>query len=81
MVGMVRLSSDARPSEENPSLIILLRIAHSFYSLSKHLISFRTFKSVQSGFPGHPMVKNPPCNEGSTSSIPGPGRSHMLQGP
>ena len=56
MVGMVRLSSDARPSEENPSLIILLRIAHSFYSLSKHLISFRTFKSVQSGFPGHPMV-------------------------
>ena len=32
------------------------------------------------GFPGGPVVKNPPANEGDTGSIPGPGRSHMLQG-
>ena len=25
------------------------------------------------------MVKNPPANAGDTGSIPGPGRSHMLQ--
>ena len=27
------------------------------------------------GFPGGPVVKNLPCNEGDTDSIPGPGRS------
>ena len=35
-------------------------------------------KSLQ-GFPGGPVVKNLPCNAGDTSSIPGPGRSHMPQ--
>ena len=30
-------------------------------------------------FPGGPLVKNPPANEGDTGSTPGPGRSHMLQ--
>ena len=29
--------------------------------------------------PGGAVVKNPPANAGDTSSIPGPGRSHMLQ--
>jgi len=29
------------------------------------------------GFPGGPVVKNPPANAGDTGSIPGPGRSHM----
>ena len=32
------------------------------------------------GLPGGPVVKNLPCNMGDTSSIPGPGRSHMLWG-
>ena len=31
------------------------------------------------GFPGGPVVKNLPCNAGVTDSIPGLGRSHMLQ--
>ena len=31
------------------------------------------------GFPGGPVVKNPPRNAGDTSSIPGPGRCHMSQ--
>ena len=29
------------------------------------------------GFPGGPVVKNPPGNAGNPGSIPGPGRSHM----
>ena len=32
------------------------------------------------GFPGGPVVKNPPANAGDTGSIPGPGRFHMPQG-
>ena len=32
------------------------------------------------GFPGGPVVKNPPCNAGDASSVPGPGRSHMPRG-
>ena len=31
------------------------------------------------GFPGGPVVENPPANGGDTGSIPGPGRSPMLQ--
>ena len=30
-------------------------------------------------FPGGAVVKNLPANAGDTGSIPGPGRSHMLQ--
>ena len=30
-------------------------------------------------FPGGPVVKNPPTNAGDMCSIPGLGRSHMLQ--
>ena len=29
------------------------------------------------GFPGGPVVKNPPANAGDMSWIPGLGRSHM----
>ena len=31
------------------------------------------------GFPGGAVVQNLPANAGDTGSIPGPGRSHMLQ--
>ena len=31
-------------------------------------------------FSGSPVVKNPPCSAGNTSSIPGLERSHMPQG-
>ena len=36
-------------------------------------------KSHKKGFPGGPVVKNPPCNAGDTSSIPGLGRSHVTR--
>ena len=32
------------------------------------------------GYPGGPMVKNPPCNAEDTGLIPGPERSHMPWG-
>ena len=32
----------------------------------------------QLGFPGGPVVKNPPVSAGDMGSIPDPGRSHML---
>ena len=32
------------------------------------------------GFPGGPVVKNPPADAQDAGSIPGPGRSHMSQG-
>ena len=31
------------------------------------------------GFPGGPVVRNPPCNARDTSLIPDPGRSHIPQ--
>ena len=37
-------------------------------------------KTLIEGFPGGSVVKNPPANEGDTGSIPGLGRSPMLQG-
>ena len=34
---------------------------------------------IDLGFRGSAVVENPPANAGDTGSIPGPGRSHMLQ--
>ena len=34
-------------------------------------------KEMLGGFPGGPVVKNPPCTARDTNLIPGPGRSHM----
>ena len=36
-------------------------------------------KNQDRDFPGGAVVKNPPANAGDMGSIPGPGRSHMLQ--
>ena len=47
-----------------------------FYSVC-NFGDFVKKKTIQ-GFPGDPVVKNPPCNIGDVGSIPGPGRSHML---
>ena len=41
-------------------------------------INGNLLKSVFLDFPGGPVVKNPPANEGDTGSIPGPGRFHRL---
>ena len=40
-----------------------------------------TLKNIIQDFLGGPVVKNLPANAGDLGSIPGPGRSHMLQGP
>ena len=37
-------------------------------------------KNSTEGFPGGPVVKNPPANAGNMGSIPGSGRSHMPWG-
>ena len=45
-----------------------------------NLLELSTWKETASGdFPGGAVVKNLPANAGDTGSIPGPGRSHMLQ--
>ena len=36
-----------------------------------------TRKNKKQGFPGGPVVKNPPANAGNTGSSPGLGKSHM----
>ena len=36
-------------------------------------------KKPAQGFPGAPVVKNPPASEGNTGSIPAPGGSHILR--
>ena len=36
-------------------------------------------RSASCGFPGGSVVRNLPANAGDTGSIPGPGRSRMLQ--
>ena len=41
--------------------------------------SLGSFKIHKTDFPGGSEVKNLPCNARDTSSIPGPGRSHMLK--
>ena len=40
---------------------------------------FQKLKTDIWGFPGGSVTKNPPANAGDTGSIPGLGRSYMLQ--
>ena len=46
-------------------------------SSSSCYFSLPFLKASSEDFPGGAEVKNPPANAGDTSSIPGPGRSHM----
>ena len=66
-----------------PRLFVLIGLlAHIIKKIGVSLlliISLDT-KIIFEGFPGDPVVKNPPCNAGDTGSIPGPERSHMPQG-
>ena len=39
----------------------------------------RVSENTKRDFPGGTVVKNPPANAEDTGSIPGLGRSHMLQ--
>ena len=54
-------------------------LLHRPNSRSEMAEESENFKRNQQGFPGGSMVKNPPAKAGDTGSIPGPGRSHMLQ--
>ena len=37
------------------------------------------FESHFGGFPGDSVIKNPPASAGDVDSVPGLGRTHMLQ--
>ena len=54
------------------------RIFFMFLSVEQNnsKYTFITKFSIK-GFPGDPVVKNPPANAGDMGSSPGPGRSHM----
>ena len=47
-----------------------------YYLVNHHHIKK---KKISLGFPGGSVVKSLPASLGDTGSIPGPGRSHMLQ--
>ena len=51
-------------------------INYSFFSLD-YQERQGTSKKCLWGFPGGPVVKNPPANAGDMGSSPGLGRSHM----
>ena len=51
------------------------RLYDSIYmKLKNYILEIR-----ERGLPGGPVVKNLPCNAGDKGSIPGLGKSHMLQ--
>ena len=50
------------------------------YKAQKTFHHLSHVKKQVPGFPGGPVVKNLPCNERNTSSIPGQGRSRTSQG-
>ena len=44
------------------------------------LITRPTLKNLMGGFLAGSVIKYPPANAGDMGSVPGSGRSHMLQG-
>ena len=75
--------------ELNPCLLCLLHCRQILYPLShwgslsytsiyKATCILKPLKNTDAeDFPGGPVVKNPPANEGVVGSIPSPGRVHM----
>ena len=55
------------------------KISKQLMKSVKKLSSYKSLLSCKGDFPGGSVVKNPPANARDTVSIPGPGRSHMLQ--
>ena len=65
--------------EQNKNIFrIFLSTAFSLRELAKSLKCLKQ-KNLLLDFPGGPVVKNPPANAVDSSSIPGWGRSHVLQ--
>ena len=54
------------------------KTAHQNSIINKNILQKK--KKEAADFPDCPVVKDGPANEGVTGSIPGPGKSHMLQG-
>ena len=54
------------------------KTAHQNSIINKNILKKK--KKEAADFPDGPVVKNGPGNEGVTGSIPGPGKSQMLQG-
>ena len=56
-----------------------LKLVSSFTELGSEICRdfFLLYKVQFRGFLGGSVVKNPPCHERDTGSIPNPGRSHM----
>ena len=53
------------------------------WKTERKYLNFRVsmkIKIIHRGFPGGPVVKNPPANSGDTGSIPGTGSAHNLTG-
>ena len=72
---MVAGKPELRP-EDTESSPLLSRCCHPW---AHSLLQTRCLQSMTClGFPGGSVVKNLPTNAGDTSSIPGPGRCHML---
>ena len=57
-----------------------MRNTKSYARYSSGYQSKRPERTETEGFPGGPVVKNPPANAEDTGLIPGLGSFHMLQG-
>ena len=57
--------------------VLELQLQHQSFQWIFRIYHIYTICSVSQGFPGGPVVKNPPTNARNTGSIPGLGRSHM----
>ena len=62
------------------------RIIHSKHYYRNHFqwdkfwLFLHLLENGSAGFPGGPVVKEPPANPRDTGSVPAPGRSHMPSG-
>ena len=57
--------------------MVLFYIMSGHYMICQNSLSNSLSKLIELGFPGGPVIKNPPCNAGETGFIPRPGRSRM----
>ena len=57
--------------------LLFFSVLETIYFSGSQMVEFLLFKYSCWGFPGDPVVKNPPSNARDTSSIPAPGGTHM----
>ena len=71
----------ARCTQREGFLRIQAHMTLDRISYTLTLLTVGNIYEVIRGFPGGTLDKNPPANAGDTGSIPGPGRSYVLQQP